>query len=66
MQKGKILIVSAEDNKQVVEDGVAILDMANRNISAEGGPFVAIRDLVGDSIKSFWHKVCCKVCGNLF
>jgi hypothetical protein len=34
--------------------------------SAEGGPFVAIGDPEGDSIKSFWHKVCCKVCGDLF
>jgi hypothetical protein len=40
--------------------------MVNRDICVEGGPFVAIGDHEGDSIKSFWHKVRCKVCGDLF
>jgi hypothetical protein len=66
VQKGKYLILTAEDHKRVVEDGMAILDMVNRDICVEGGPFGAIGDPEGDSIKSFWHKVRCKVCGDLF
>jgi hypothetical protein len=66
VQKGKTLILTAEDYKQAVEDGLAILDMVNRDICAEGGPFVAIGDPKGNSIKSFWHKIRCKVCGDLF
>jgi hypothetical protein len=42
--------MNAEDHKRAVEDGPAILDMVNRDICTEGGPFVAIRDLAGDSI----------------
>jgi hypothetical protein len=53
MQKGKPLILTAKDHKRAVEDGLAILDMVNRDICAEGGPFVAIGDPTGDSIKSF-------------
>jgi hypothetical protein len=66
VQKGKILILTAEDYKQAVEDGLVILDMVNKDICAEGGPFDAIGDPEGDSIKSFWHKVRSKVCGDLF
>jgi hypothetical protein len=66
VQKGKTLILAAEDHKWAVEDGLAILDMVNRDICAKGGLFVAIGDHEGDSIKSFWHKVRCKVCGDLF
>jgi hypothetical protein len=66
VQKNKTLILTTEDHKWVVEDGLAILDMVNRDICAEGGPFVAIGDPEGNSIKSFWHKVRCKVCGDLF
>jgi hypothetical protein len=53
VQKDKTLIMTAEDHKQAVEDGLAILDMVNKDICTEGGLFVAIRDLEGDSIKSF-------------
>jgi hypothetical protein len=53
MQKDKILIMTAEDHKRAVEDGLAILDMVNRDICTERGPFVAIGDPEGDSIKSF-------------
>jgi hypothetical protein len=53
VQKGKILILTTEDHKRAIEDGLAILDMVNRDICAEGGPFVAIGDLEGDDIKSF-------------
>ena len=53
VQKDKILIMTIEDHKQVVEDGLVILNMVNRDICAEGGLFVAIGDLTGDSIKSF-------------
>jgi hypothetical protein len=53
VQKDKTLILTAEDHKRAVEDGLAILDMVNKDIYAEGGPFVAIGDPAGDSIKSF-------------
>jgi hypothetical protein len=66
MQKDKTLIMIAKDHKRAVEDGLEFLDMVNKDICAEGGPFVAIGDPEGDSIKSFWHKVRCKVCSDLF
>jgi hypothetical protein len=66
VQKSKTLILTAEDHKRAVEDGLAILDMVNRDICTEGGPFVAIGDPEGNSIKSIWHKVRCVVCGDLF
>jgi hypothetical protein len=50
VQKGKTLILTAEDHKRAVEDGLMILDMVNRDICAEGGPFVAIGDLEGDNM----------------
>ena len=45
--------MTVEDHKWAVEDGLAILDMVNKDICTKGGPFFAIGDLVGDSIKSF-------------
>ena len=44
MQKDKTLIMTAEDYKRAVEDGLATLDMVNRDICVGGRPFVAIGD----------------------
>jgi hypothetical protein len=54
VQKDKILILTAEDHKQAIEDGLAILDTINRDIYAEWGRFrvviLGIRRFMGGRV----------------
>ena len=64
--KGKTLILTAEDHKVAVMEGPQKLERINNDVSVSAATFVCIGDPLQDNIRSFWVKVCCKICGDMF
>ena len=38
----------------------------NESVGTDGGLFVLVGDHAVEELKSFWYKVWCKLCGDLF
>jgi hypothetical protein len=64
--KGKILIMSTEDHKRAVDEGLQIVNGINNDVKEDGGPFVAVGNPAANLLSSFYYKVRYKVCGDFF
>jgi hypothetical protein len=64
--KGKTLILTAEDHKQAIVEGLQKLESINSEICSTASTFVCVGDLLQLHQKSFWVKVRCKVCGDMY
>jgi hypothetical protein len=64
--KGKPVILTTADHKHAVAEALGILKGVNDSVAIDGGPFVLVGDPEAEHLKSFWYKVRCKLCGDLF
>jgi hypothetical protein len=62
----KAIVLTAMDYKALVEEGIGIIGSVNDSITSSNGTFVSIGDVHTEHMKSFWFKVRCTVCGELF
>ena len=64
--RGKHAVLTTLDHRHAVTEGLGILKIVNDFVSVDGGPFVLVGDPAIEELKSFWYKVRCKLCGDLF
>ena len=64
--KGKNVIMTIVDHKEVVAEGMGILNTLNESRVEEDGLFVLVGNPAYECMKCWWYKVRCKVCGDLF
>ena len=60
------MVLTAVDYRSCVEEGVSIMKSVNDSINSGGGPFVLVGDIDVQIMKSFWYKIQCTVCRELF
>jgi hypothetical protein len=60
------MVLTVVDHRAHVEEGVSIMRSMNDSINSSGSPFVLVGDVDVQIMKSFWYKVRCTVCEELF
>ena len=64
--KGKAVILTVEDHRRLVKEGAQILEVVNTSANSDRPPFLLIGDPESADVKSFWFKVKCSFCGDIF
>ena len=65
-EKGETLVLTTDNHKVAILDGLKKLERINNDVCVFAPTFVCIGDLVQENIKSFWMKVRCKICRDIF
>lgn len=65
-KSGRAIVLTASDHKAAVQEGLGILQSVNDGVSAIAVTFVVVGDTESEIMKSFWYKVRCTVCGDMF
>jgi Pyruvate/2-oxoacid:ferredoxin oxidoreductase delta subunit len=60
------VVLTAADHRALVEEGLSILHSVNDTVNSDGEAFVLVGDADAETMKPFWYKVRCTVCGDLF
>jgi hypothetical protein len=64
--KGKTILLTNEDYKRAIIEGIRIIDFVNAPFAVNEQPFVLVGDLESLELKSFWYKVRCTFCNDFF
>ncbi len=60
------VVLTNEDHKRVVIEGIGIIESVNAPFVADEQPFVLVGDPKSLDMKSFWYKVRCTICNDFF
>lgn len=63
---GKALVHTIVDHRALVNEGLGIMASMNDAIGGHEGPFMLVGDCEAKHFKSFWYKIHCKICVELF
>ena len=63
---GKVLILTVEDHKCLVKEGLELVEAVNAKSESERPPFVVVGDVNSKQIKCFWLKVKCTYCFDFY
>ncbi len=55
--KGKTILLTNDDHKKAVTEGIGIIEFVNAPFAADEQPFVLVGDPKSLELKSFWYKV---------
>jgi hypothetical protein len=64
--KGETILLTNEDHKRVVIEGIRIIKFINAPFAIDEKPFILVGDLESSKLKSFWYKIRCTFCNDFF
>jgi hypothetical protein len=64
--KWKSLVMTLDDHKRAVKDGLDIMYHVNESTTSKNKPFLALGDPDSLELKCFWHKVKCIYYNDVF